>query len=215
MTSDFWPLQHLRITTPRLELRLPDHAELTALAEVAAGGVHGPDARPFRGPWSTLPPVERGRHVMQKHWRCLASWTPEDWALDLAVFLDGRPVGSQQLQGDRFALRREVGSGSWLGLPWHGQGLGTEMRAAILHLAFAGLGAEDAVTEAFDHNHPSLAISRKLGYRPDGIYRDVSLGAPATTIRLRLTREDWEKSTPTPVTLHNLAPCKPLFGATT
>ncbi len=42
------------------------------------------------------------------------------------------------------------------------------MRAAVLHLAFAGLGAQHAVSGAHDHNTASLTVSRKLGYRDDG-----------------------------------------------
>ena len=53
----------------------------------------------------------------------------------------------------------------------HGQGIGTHMRAASLHFAFAGLGATDAISGAFDDNISSLRVSEKLGYQPDGIER--------------------------------------------
>jgi len=42
------------------------------------------------------------------------------------------------------------------------------MRAAVLHLAFAGLDADEAISGALEHNHASLAISHKLGYHDDG-----------------------------------------------
>jgi RimJ/RimL family protein N-acetyltransferase len=62
------------------------------------------------------------------------------------------------------------------------------MRAAVLHLAFAGLGAEYATSEAFTDNAASLGVSRKLGYVLDGFYRQVIRGKPATQQRLRLDR---------------------------
>jgi hypothetical protein len=51
------------------------------------------------------------------------------------------------------------------------------MRAAVLHLAFAGLGAAEAVSGAFDDNAPSLGVSEKLGYESDGIERLAASGA--------------------------------------
>ena len=42
----------------------------------------------------------------------------------------------------------------------------------MLALAFEHLGAEAAVSEVFQDNHASQAVSRKLGYEHDGISRD-------------------------------------------
>jgi len=44
-------------------------------------------------------------------------------------------------------------------LAHQGQGIGREMREAILHLAFAGLGAQEALSGAFEDNVSSLATS--------------------------------------------------------
>ena len=84
-----WPLYGLRLRTPRLELRLPALEELDALAQLSAEGVHDPRSMPFAVPWTDLPPAERARSVMQFHWRTLGNWTPQDWDLNLSVFLDG------------------------------------------------------------------------------------------------------------------------------
>lgn len=212
MLIDHWPLAGLRLTTPRLELRLPDDEELAALADLAAEGVHAPDRMPFTVPWSDAPGPRRARSVVQYHWLRRGDWTPDHWSLNLAVFRDGRPVGTQELSADDFGVLGVVGSGSWLGLRHQGQGVGTEMRAAILHLAFAGLGAREAVTAAFEDNARSRAVSRKLGYAPDGVRRVVSRGRPATLHRLRLARADWRPDPDLPVTLTGLDPCLPLFG---
>ncbi|PWU43751.1 GNAT family N-acetyltransferase [Micromonospora globispora] len=215
MLIDHWPLLGLRVRTDRIELRLPADEELAELADLAARGVHEPGQRPFLMAWTDLPPAERARHVVQRHWRNLGAWTPQDWALGLAVFEDGRPVGVQAMWARDFAITREVTSASWLGLAHQGRGVGREMRAAMLYLAFAGLGAAHATSASFTHNAAPLAISRKLGYRPDGITRDVLHGQVMVSQRLRLTREDWERTERPAVTVSRLEACLPQFGLPT
>lgn len=200
------------MTTPRLELRLPSPRELSALADLAAAGIHDPDVMPFHNHWTDGPPDEVARFVVQHHWRRLGNWTPEHWSLSLLIFEHGVIVGTQTIGAREFAITREVTTGSWLGKRHQGQGIGTEMRAAILHLAFAGLGAEEALTGAFEHNAASCGVSRKLGYQPDGTTRHVVRGTLAIEQRLRLTRAAWEQHRTVPVTIDNLTPCLPLFG---
>jgi len=207
---DHWPLRGLRLVTERLVLRQPDEGELAALADVAAAGVHQPGEQPFLTPWTDRPPSERARSVLQGYWEDLSSWTPQNWALQLGVFRDGVPLGIVALRATDFAILREVKTWSWLGLEHHGQGFGTEARRALLHLAFAGLDAEAALTEVFQDNAGSQGVSRKLGYRPDGISRDVLHGKPVVSDRLRLTREDWQE---TPVEVVGLEDCRSWFIA--
>ena len=88
------------------------------------------------------------------------------------------------------------------------------MRAAVLHLAFTGLGAEYAISGAFADNQASLAVSRKLGYASNGVERQVSRGHPANTVRLRLDRPTWESKRAVRVTISGLEPCLPMFGLT-
>ena len=210
MLIDHWPLRGLRLVTERLVLRQPDEGELAALADVAAAGVHQPGEQPFLTPWTDRPPSERARSVLQGYWEDLSSWTPQNWALQLGVFRDGVPLGIVALRATDFAILREVKTWSWLGLEHHGQGFGTEARRALLHLAFAGLDAEAALTEVFQDNAGSQGVSRKLGYRPDGISRDVLHGKPVVSDRLRLTREDWQD---TPVEVVGLEDCRSWFIA--
>ncbi|MFD8483050.1 GNAT family N-acetyltransferase [Kitasatospora sp. NPDC059673] len=212
MLTDHWPLAALSVRTPRLELRLPTEPELAELADVAARGVVKPGTRPFRSTWSYGTPVERARSVLKAHWRSQAEWTPEGWALPLVVFDEGRPVGVQSLRATEFAIRREILSGSWLGIEHHGRGLGGEARAAMLHLAFDGLAADSAISASFTDNAASAAISRRLGYRPDGLERDNRLGELALTQRFRLDRADWQPTRRPDIALTGLARCAELFG---
>ena len=194
MLADVWPTFALRIRTPRLTLRLPREDELPALAEVAAGGLHRPDERPFLTPWTETTPEDRARSVVRGHWEDLGAWTPDHWSLGLGVFLPGDvPIGMVTLAARDFRVVREVVTRSWLGLPHHGQGYGTEARTGVLTLAFDHLGATDAVSEVFQDNHASQGVSRRLGYRPDGISRDARGDEALVSDRLRLTADRWRE----------------------
>lgn len=212
MAAQLWPLYGLRITTPRLELRLPDLELLEELAEVAAGGVHDEGRMPFTVPWTDVPPEARARATYQHVLGTIAAWRPEDWTLSLAVSLDGTVVGRQDLAAGAFAVTRQAQTGSWLGLPHQGKGVGTEMRAAVAHLAFEGLGAECVTSAAMTDNPRSLGVSRRLGYRPDGVEVAAVQGSPRTLRRLRLTRADWQAHRTVPVRVEGLDAARPLFG---
>jgi RimJ/RimL family protein N-acetyltransferase len=215
MDAELWPLAGLRVRTPRLELRVPSEGDLSELARLAALGVHDPKVQPFGFPWTDVPAEQRGRNVLQFHWGQWASWKPEKWSLDLVAVRDGTVVGTQGMGAHDFAVLREVRTGSWLGLAYQGQGFGTEMRAAVLHLAFAGLGARCATSGAFTDNWASLGVSRKLGYVDDGVELHVRRGRPAEVRRLRIDRASWEASHSVPVTVEGLEACRPMFGLPT
>jgi RimJ/RimL family protein N-acetyltransferase len=212
MLTDLLPEFGLVLRTPRLELRLPSTDQLVELGQLAAEGVHDPAEMPFLVPWTDQSPLERARSTIRYRWRIWGAWTPADWTLAFVVLLDDVVVGTQDLSGREFATLREVGTGSWLGLKYHRQGIGTEMRAAVLHLAFAGLDAQSAVSDAFTDNRASLGVSRKLGYTRDGVRRFVRRGQPATSQLLRLDRAGWESHRTVPVEVEGLQPCLPLLG---
>lgn len=207
-----WPLYGLRLRTPRLELRLPMLEELDELAQLAAEGIHEPSLMPFVEPWTDLPPAERARGVMQYHWRQLGEWVPGNWNLNLTVFLDGTVVGTQAMSAQNFSIMRQVSTGSWLGRRYQRQGIGTEMRAGVLQLAFAGLDAEAANTAAFTDNQASAAVSRKLGYQPNGIVRSRVRDAVGFEQRFTLDPVHWKEHRTVPVEIDGLDPCLPQFG---
>lgn len=82
---DLWPIYRVRITTPRLQLRLPTESELAELADVAGKGVHNPTERPFLTPWTEGGPLDRARFVLREHWANLAGWAVDRWAFDFGV----------------------------------------------------------------------------------------------------------------------------------
>ena len=213
MLAELWPPYGLLITTPRLELRLPREAELAELADLAGRGVHAPGERPFLTPWTDGTYTDRARDVLQGYWSDLAEWTVSSWCLQLAVLRAGQPLGMVALRAKDFPVVREVATFSWLGLEHHGKGFGTEARIGLLTLAFDHLSASAALSEVLQDNHASQAVSRKLGYQPDGISVDARGTEALTSDRLRLTRERWLEQQHPPVTVDGLDACRPFFGA--
>jgi RimJ/RimL family protein N-acetyltransferase len=214
MLSSVWPLFGLRIETPRLVLRLPTDGDFPGLLAAIDAGIHDPEVMPFQIPWTDMEPEVRQRGSVQHWWTQRATWTPAAWQAGFAVFLNDRPVGIQSVKGETFAVLREVSTGSWLTKSAQGQGLGKEMRAAVLQLAFAGLGAEVARSGAFLHNEASVGVSRALGYRENGRRRLAPRGAPQVMVDFELTRADWTArcSSWPQVRMSGLEPCLEMFG---
>jgi RimJ/RimL family protein N-acetyltransferase len=159
-------------------MRLPTDPELNDLATRAVGRVVTYEERLFMGPWTQLasPVFERG--FVQYHWLQRAQWKPDSWVLELAAFDKDshKSIGIGGLSAERFAVTRSVTTGSWILPEYRGRGLGKELRRALLALAFDGLGAVEARSSAYVHNAASNAISRSLGYQPDGVKRDAVNG---------------------------------------
>lgn len=86
------------------------------------------------------------------------------------------------------------------------------MRAAVLALAFDGLGARAALTEAFTDNAASSGVSRSLGYEENGRGSLAPEGTARETQRFRMTVEGWRSRTRGPVTIEGLEACLPMFG---
>lgn len=103
--------------------------------------------------------------------RHLAEFTPTKFDLSFVVRIDGEPAGVQALHTEHFAITRTAETGSWLGRRFQGQGWGTRMRQAVCAFAFDELGATEVTSGAFLDNPASLAVSRKVGYRPNGQQR--------------------------------------------
>lgn len=211
--ESIWPLFGLRLRTERLVLRLPTDEDLVRLIALARSGIHEPGTMPFGVAWTSLPSPEFERGAMQYHWRCRANWSAQDWELNLLVEHDGQPIGSQGVSAREYRMARTVHSGSWLGRSHQGLGLGKEMRTAVLALAFDGLGARVATSEAFLDNHASNGVSRSLGYEDNGIGSLAPEGVARDTQRFRMTLDGW-RSRPRPtVAIEGLAECLDSFGA--
>jgi RimJ/RimL family protein N-acetyltransferase len=169
--TDLLPVLGLRITAGPLELRGLTDDDLPALCDLALRGIHPEERMPFYVPWTDAPAADLPRNMAQYHWRSRADFSPAAWALHLGVWYDGRLVGTQALDTHDYLVTRTGETGSWLGQEHQGQGIGTAMRQVVCALAFDHLDAHEVTSAAFVDNPASIGVSRKVGYRDNGVRR--------------------------------------------
>jgi RimJ/RimL family protein N-acetyltransferase len=209
--NDIASLYELRLRTPRLELRLGSHDELVELARLAEQGVHPPEQMPFAIAWTDgIGKPDFVETTVAWHERHLTDWSPRNWTLNLLVWEDGELVGTQGMQAEEFDERRSVHTGSWLGRRYQRRGIGTEMRTAILELAFRGLGAARAESSWLAGNEASRRVSEKLGYVEYAIGEKSPRGTPVVEHGVEIERAAWR--CPIAVEIESLERCLPLFG---
>lgn len=200
----------LRVTAGPLEMSVPDDPTLLALADLAAHGIHDADRMPFDVPWTQAPPEQFTRLFLQYHWGVRAEFGPDAWRLELAVRYDGELVGMQGLAAHDFLAVRSAETGSWLGRAHQGRGIGTMMRQAICALAFDHLGVEQITSGAFVDNEASNAVSRKVGYRPNGVVRKPRDGRWVANQRYLLTPDALVRGPA--ISVHGAAQVRHLIG---
>lgn len=203
--AEIWPPQGLRITEGDLVLTTVGDDDLPGLVDLALSGIHDAEEMPFNRPWTDEDPAQLAANLVRHYSRLRAEVTPESFCLRFAVRLSGELVGMQGFDAQDFAVTRTGETGSWLGRRFQGQGVGTRMRRAVCAFAFDGLGAEEVTSSAFLDNPASLAVSARVGYRPDGLQRlRRRPGELAVRQRLVLTPETFIRGEPVMVT--GLAP---------
>jgi RimJ/RimL family protein N-acetyltransferase len=198
--ADHWPPSAVRLGEGDLALSVVGDDDIPGLVDLALAGVHPPDEMPFAIPWTQADPAVLPAQNVRYYAGVRAGFTPESFNLLFAVRWRGELVGLQGIGAESFAVLRSCHTGSWLGLRWHGQGVGTRMRRAVCAFAFDELGAIEVRSAAFFDNPASLAVSRKVGYRPNGTDRLVRAGVPALNQRLVLTPDTFVRGAPLTVT---------------
>jgi len=207
------PLFGLQVQTPLLTLRMPTDHELVQLLQVIGEGIHDASFMPFRLGWTDVPSPQREQESLAHWWRCRADWAPTNWHWCGAVHVGDHIMGVQDLIANDFGTLREVSSGSFIGLKHQGRGIGKEMRAAVLHLAFAGLGATRAYSGYIEGNTASKRVSEALGYVPNGYSSVVVRGQAVREINLVLERSVWESRRRDDISIEGLEECLELLGA--
>lgn len=211
--ADHWPLFSLRISTPRLELFVPTDDDLEEVLQVAAGGIHDPATMPFTTPWTDAESPAFERSALQYWWGNRVGFRPDHWDLNFAVRHQGTVIGTQGVKAVEFPVVRTAETGSWLGLHHQGQGLGKEMRRAVLHFAFESLGAHEITSGAYIDNPASQAVSRAVGYEDNGHGRSKRRDGVGEQVRFRITRERWLATrTDMPIEVDGFAACADMFG---
>jgi len=169
--ADIWPPYGVRITEGDLALTVVSDRDIPRLVDLALAGIHDPAEMPFAMPWTQDDPAELPANNVRYYSSVRAGFTPERFHLLFAVRVAGQLAGVQGLHTEDFAVTRTGETGSWLGRSFHGRGIGTRMRRAVCAFAFDGLQAVEVTSGAFLDNPASLAVSRKVGYRPNGLVR--------------------------------------------
>ena len=212
---DYAPL-HVRVSTPRMELVGATDALLEKLQDLVWQGKASADPAPYDDPMSLYEQNPRVRvdKWLRGVWRGRGSATPASWRLSFAVVVDERPVGMQDLIGVQFDIHRTVTSFSWLSSAVRRAGLGTEMRQAVLQLAFDGFPAAEATSDAFVDNIASNRVSEALGYQQNGVEWATRNGEPGLLQRWRLTRPSWLLSRRTDIQLHGVEDGRAGLGLT-
>jgi RimJ/RimL family protein N-acetyltransferase len=164
--ADLFPPLGLTIEAGPVVLRGITDDLLVGLADLAERGVHDPAEMPFYFPWTQQ--ADLPRSFAAYHWRTRAEFSPASWTLNLAVLHEGRLVGVQGFDTSHYLVTRTGETGSWLGREFQGRGIGTAMRQAICAFLLDHLDAAEVTSGAFVDNPASLAVSRKVGYRPNG-----------------------------------------------
>ncbi|MEO7754031.1 MAG: GNAT family N-acetyltransferase [Terracoccus sp.] len=185
--AGLWPLHGIRLRAGAVELRALTEPDLDSLAGLLPTDV---EQDPAATRYVALDAgANRSAVLAQSYWRAMGLWSPADWALPLVVSAEGRVVGVQWLEGPDYPSDRVVDSSSWLVPEARGHGLGTQMRRAVLELAFGHLGAVAAISSAVVGNDGSLGVSRSLGY----VATHTSLLAHSGEMlqHLRLERATW------------------------
>jgi RimJ/RimL family protein N-acetyltransferase len=209
-----YPPLDVRVATPRLELRGATDDLLERLAPLVRSGKASDDPPPYDDPfWAYEPDPELRVHQwLRGVWRGRGNVKPEFWRLAFAVIVDDEPIGMQDLIGDGFATFGTVETFSWLSSDIRQRGIGTEMRSAILHLAFEGLGAKEAHSEANVDNAGSNGVSERLGYERNGTAWATCLGQPVRGQRWRLERQIWAARRRDDIVLTGLDGCRTALG---
>jgi RimJ/RimL family protein N-acetyltransferase len=169
--ADAFPPLGVTVTCGPIALRPITDQVLPGLLDIARAGIHATDRMPFSVPWTDTPPEDFDRQFVTHHWGARSRFTRQGWSLDFAVYHEDLLVGTQSINTRSYLVTKTGETGSWLGLAFQGKGIGTRMRQAICALMFDHLDATEVTSGAFLDNPASLAVSRKVGYRPNGQVR--------------------------------------------
>ncbi|HWI00517.1 MAG TPA: GNAT family protein [Propionibacteriaceae bacterium] len=175
---EIWPPYGVSLTENDLALTVVTDEDVPGLVDLALRGIHEPDQMPFLTPWTAVEPKRLPANMTRFFSGVRAQFTPEKFDLLFAVRIAHQLAGIQALHATDFGVTRTAETGSWLGRSYQRRGIGTRMRRAVCAFAFDHLGAVELTSGAFLDNPASLAVSSKVGYRPNG--------------RLRMTRREGE-----------------------
>lgn len=163
------PLLRISATSGPVTLRVPDQDELLGYVDrLAAGGIDDDRSRSTLA-WQPATPAEAASETLAHASAAMTAEAGADWLIPLFVFVDGEPVGRQDLySSDDFEHLRQAKTGSVLLDSHRDRGYGTHARACVLSIAWE-LDIRRCLTEWRSTNAASGRISAKLGYVENGV----------------------------------------------
>ncbi|WP_298710229.1 GNAT family protein [Micrococcus sp. 2A] len=188
--EEIWPPYELVVESGDLRMTALREADVPEVLDVVAAGIHHPSWTPFLFPWTDAPAEEMPANYLRFFASTLTRTVDGGVSLELVVRRNGRVVGMQGLNGPDVAATRRLETGSWLGLPFQGQGLGTRMRRMVCALAFEGLGLDAVTSSAWEDNAASRRVSEKVGYRETGRGEAERRGVPTGEVYFELRPEE-------------------------
>lgn len=164
-----FPLLRITASSGPVTLRVPDPDEMTRYAgALAAGGIDDDRSRSTLE-WQPASPTLAATETLAHASAAMTAAAGPTWLIPLFVFVDGEPIGRQDLRsGDDFAHLREAVTGSVLLNTHRDHGYGTRARACVLSIAWE-LGVSRCLTEWRSGNAASARVSEKFGYVLNGV----------------------------------------------
>lgn len=209
--TDIWPPYGVRIQASDLSLTTVRDSDIAGLVELALSGIHPPEVMPFAAPWTDADSAELPANMVRFFSAVRSALTPDRFTLNFAVRVGGELVGVQDFTAKDFAVTRSGETGSWLGQRFQGRGIGIRMRRAVCAFAFDGLGAMEVTSGAFVDNPASLAVSRKVGYRENGVVR-MKRRANDAALQQKLVLTPGAFIRGEPIQLDGIAPLRTFLG---
>jgi RimJ/RimL family protein N-acetyltransferase len=199
--QEIWPPYGVRLVENDLTMTVLTDDDIPGLVNLALGGIHEPEAMPFAMPWTAVEPERLPANMFRYFSAVRAQFMPEKFDLLFVVRIDRQLAGIQAFHATNFGVTRTGETGSWLGQSYQRRGIGTRLRRAVCAFAFDHLGAVEVTSGAFLDNPASLAVSTKVGYRPNGRFRMTRReGEVAINQRLVLTPDAFIRGAPIEVT---------------
>lgn len=154
----------LRIETPRLVLRLPEHRDFRVWSDLRAGSAA------FLTPWEPSwaeDHLSRRNFTNRVHWAARA--VAQGTALPLFLTQDDQVVGAITLDHIRRGPAQSGTLGYWIGQPFARQGLMREAIQGLVQHAFAHMDLSRIEAACLPENVASRGVLEKSGFKYEGV----------------------------------------------
>jgi RimJ/RimL family protein N-acetyltransferase len=152
------------IRTARLTLRQPEMRDAATLVKLLSEPAVSRNVPRIRYPYPKADAVAWVRRMRKPR-----SNSEFGRGYDFMIEMDGTVVGACHLS---WHLKQRRGFfGYWVGKPFRGQGIATEVSKGLIDFAFGRLGAERVWAMAFADNLASRAVLEKAGLKQEALLR--------------------------------------------